>query len=69
MPAGTAVADVEQSLKQEYGKNKGAIYGTLNKAGLMHGNKPTAKGLRKARKGKLSKMTESPAVMRHVMGT
>mgnify|MGYP001598898723 CR=1 FL=1 len=69
MPAGTAVADVEAKLKKQFGSNKGAIFGTLNKIGLMHGNKATAKGLRKARKGKLSKMTESPAVMRHVMGT
>lgn len=50
MPKGTKVAEVEAKLKKEYGKNKGAIYGTLNKAGLMHGNKPTEKGLQKAKK-------------------
>ncbi len=49
MPAGTAVAEVESRLKARYGSNKGAIYGTLNKIGLMHGSKPTAKGLRKPR--------------------
>lgn len=49
MPAGSAVAAVESKLKSRYGSNKGAIYGTLNKIGLMHGNKPTAKGLKKAR--------------------
>ena len=49
MPKGSAVEDVESKLKAEYGSNKGAIYGTLNKIGLMHGNKPTAKGLKKAK--------------------
>jgi len=47
----TAVADVESKLKKEYGGNKGAIYGTLNKIGLMKGSKTTAKGA-KAAKGK-----------------
>lgn len=50
MPKGTAVADVESKLKKEYGSNKKAIYGTLNKIGLMKGNKPTAKGLKKPKK-------------------
>ena len=49
LPAGTKVAAVEAKLKKEYGSNKKAIYGTLNKAGLMRGNKPTKKGLAKAR--------------------
>jgi hypothetical protein len=35
-------------LKREYPGKPGAVYGTLSKAGLMHGNKPTAKGLQKA---------------------
>lgn len=48
----TAVADVESKLKKEYGsKNPSAVYGTLNKIGLMRGNKTTAKGKRAA-KGK-----------------
>lgn len=46
----TAVADVEGKLKKEYGSNKGAIYGTLNKIGLMQGSKTTAKGKRPAKK-------------------
>lgn len=50
MPAGSAVASVESKLKKRYGKNKHAVYGTLNKIGLMRGNKPTKKGLRKAKK-------------------
>ncbi len=40
----TAVADVEDKLKAEYPGNPGAVYGTLNKAGLMRGNQATAKG-------------------------
>jgi hypothetical protein len=45
----TAVADVEGKLKKEYGSDKGAIYGTLNKIGLMKGSKTTAKGKRAAK--------------------
>lgn len=50
----TAVADVEDKLKREYGGNKGAIYGTLNKIGLKRGSKTTAKGMKpaKMKKGK-----------------
>lgn len=47
----TAVADVESKLKKEYPGNPGAIYGTLNKIGLMKGSKTTAKG-KKAAKSK-----------------
>ena len=50
----TALGDVEGKLKAEYGDNKGAIYGTLNKIGLMHGNKATTKG-RKAAKGPVAR--------------
>ena len=50
MPKGSKVADVEGKLKREYPNNPGAVYGTLNKIGLMHGNKPTKKGLQKAGK-------------------
>jgi hypothetical protein len=45
----TTLGDVEGKLKKEYGDNKGAVYGTLNKIGLMHGNKATAKGRRAAK--------------------
>jgi hypothetical protein len=55
MPKGSAVADVESKLKKEYPGNPGAVYGTLNKIGLMHGNKPTAKGLKKAHSDKRMK--------------
>jgi hypothetical protein len=47
----TAVADVEDKLKAEYGGNKGAIYGTLNKIGLMRGSKTTPKGSAPAKAG------------------
>lgn len=45
----TALGDVEGKLKARYGSNKHAIYGTLNKIGLMHGNKATTKGARAAK--------------------
>ena len=35
---------LEDKLRREYGDNPGAIYGTMNKFGVMHGNKETAKG-------------------------
>ena len=35
---------LEAKLRAEYGNNKHAIYGTLNKLGAMRGNKETAKG-------------------------
>lgn len=47
----TAIADVEDKLKSRYPGNPGAVYGTLNKIGLMRGNKATAKG-KKAAKSK-----------------
>lgn len=37
-------AFLEQKLRQEYGNNPHAIYGTMNAIGAMHGNKETAKG-------------------------
>lgn len=46
----TALGDVEGKLKKAYGSNKSAIYGTLNKIGLMRGNKATAKGRKAAKK-------------------
>ncbi len=35
---------LERKLRAEYGNNPRAIYGTMNKMGVMHGNKETAKG-------------------------
>ena len=48
MPAGSKVAEVESKLKAQYPNNPGAVYGTLNKIGMMQGNKVTAKGREKA---------------------
>lgn len=51
----TALGDVERKLKKEYGSGKAAaskVFGTLNKIGLMRGNKATAKGARPAKKKK-----------------
>jgi hypothetical protein len=52
MPKGSKVEQVEGKLKAEYGTAsrtaQAKVYGTLNKAGLMHGNKVTKKGLQKA---------------------
>lgn len=50
MPKGSAVESVEGKLKREYPGNAHAVYGTLNKIGLMKGNKPTKKGLKPAHK-------------------
>ena len=56
MPKGSAVDEVEQTLKSEAskkgfsGKRAGKyIYGTLNNIGLKKGNKTTAKGMKKAK--------------------
>ena len=35
---------LEAKLKKEYPNNPGAVYGTMNVLGYMHGNKGTAKG-------------------------
>jgi len=41
---------LEDKLKKEYPHNPGAVYGTLNAIGTMHGNKETAKGKEMGRK-------------------
>lgn len=56
MPKGSAVEKVERKLKAEYPGNAHAVYGTLNKIGLMRGNKPTKKGLKPAQHMKRMKM-------------
>jgi hypothetical protein len=35
---------LEDKLKKEYPNNPGAVYGTMNRLGYMHGNKETAAG-------------------------
>jgi len=71
MPAGSKVAQVESKLKKEYGNNPGAVYGTLNKIGLMKGNKATKKGLQRASqpKRRKAKVSQNAALMsRMAMG-
>lgn len=50
---------LEQKLKKEYGDNKGAIYGTMNKLGLMKGNKETRKGKVEQKKHEMAKKIKS----------
>lgn len=55
-------AFLEAKLKREYGGNKRAVYGTMNKIGAMRGNKETKKGKAMQKKhdkkmtGRLSEM-------------
>lgn len=41
---------LEKKLKKQYPGNPGAVYGTMNKLGFMHGNKETAKGKKAEKK-------------------
>lgn len=53
---------LERKLLSEYGSNAHAVYGTLNKLGMMHGSKETAKG--KAAQKKHDKAKKRRAVPR-----
>ena len=46
----TALGDVEAKLKRQYPNNPRAVYGTLNRIGLMRGNRATRKGTRAAKR-------------------
>jgi len=46
---------LESKLKKEYGDNKRAIYGTMNKLGYMKGNKETKKGKAAEKKHEMAK--------------
>lgn len=46
---------LEEKLKKEYGDNDHAIYGTMNKLGMMHGNKETKKGKLAEKKHEMAK--------------
>lgn len=55
---------LEKKLRQQYGDNPAAIYGTMNKIGAMRGNKETAKGREMEAKHKADmkkKQPKSPA--------
>ena len=41
---------LEKRLKREYPGNPGAVFGTLNRLGAMHGSKETSKGKQMERK-------------------
>lgn len=43
---------LEDRLKREYPGNPGAVFGTMNKLGAMHGSKETSKGKQMERKHK-----------------
>lgn len=43
-------AFLEKKLREEYGNNPRAIYGTMNRIGAMRGNKETARGKAMERK-------------------
>jgi len=69
VPAGTAAAKAEAGLKKSARKKgyKGRradryVYGSLNKQGMMRGNKTTSKGKRK-----LSQAMSHPAVRSTMM--
>lgn len=47
---------LEAKLKREYPGNPGAVYGTLNRLGYMHGNKETSAGAAVQRKMSLQNM-------------
>jgi len=50
---------LEEKLEKEYGSNKHAIYGTMNKIGTMKGNKETAKGKAMEKKHEMAKKMKS----------
>ena len=52
---------LEDKLKAEYGSNKGAIFGTMNKTGAMKGNKITPKGKRMEAKHALKVKRATPS--------
>jgi len=51
MPKGIAVANIEAKLKRKFEAKSNVPYTILNKMKMMHGNKPTKKGMQKAHKG------------------
>jgi hypothetical protein len=57
---------LEQRLRQEYGNDKHAIYGTMNAIGAMRGNKETAKGREMERKHEMKTEKEAASPMREM---
>jgi hypothetical protein len=52
-------AFLEKKLKKEYGNDKHAIYGTMNKIGAMKGNKETPKGRAMEKKHEIAKKMDA----------
>jgi len=52
--------ELEAKLKKEYPGNDHAVYGTLNKLGLMKGNKETKKGKAYDKKHEMAKKFHHP---------
>lgn len=50
---------LERKLKKEYGANSSIPYKIMNKMGVMHGNKETAKGVAMEKKHHSGKGTRS----------
>ncbi len=48
-------AFLEKKLKKEYGADSKIPYKVMNKLGVMHGNKETAKGRKEEKKHELAK--------------
>ena len=59
---------LEDKLKKEYPNNPGAVYGTMNKLGYMHGNKETASGRAAQTKHDAKKKKRGSAAMRSFGG-
>jgi len=57
---------LEDKLKKQYPNNPGAVYGTMNKLGYMHGNKETSAG--RAAQAKHERDTASPKRRRRYFG-
>lgn len=56
---------LKKKLEREYPKNPGTVYGTLNRLGMMRGNRETAKGRAAQRKhDKASKPTTMGELMK-----
>jgi hypothetical protein len=50
---------LEDKLKAQYPNNPGAVYGTMNAIGAMHGNQETAKGRQMERKHKADQISKA----------
>lgn len=54
---------LEKKLKKQYPNNPGAVYGTMNKLGFMHGSKETKKGKAAEKKHSMDMHGSSKSIM------